>query len=382
MFNKKSKNREPLVHIVKRTDIPWWNALLMRLAAVLFGVLLVCLLLLIFTGADPFTVFSELVKGCFSSERRIRITFRDLSLLLGTGLALIPAFKMKFWNLGGNGQILMGALASIACMYYMGNAGIPDWVINITMVPCAIIAGIIWAVIPAIFKAYFNTNESLFTLMMNYIAVGIVSVFLSAVVTSGSGTLGDVSTGNLPVLGRAEYLTIIVVSIVLVLVFFYLKFDKHGYELEVVGESQNTAKYVGINVKKVIIRTMVLSGAICGLMGLLIAGSIDHTITTDTAKNLGFTAIMVAWLAKFNPFVMVGTSFIITLLDNGMGQVQSTFGITNDSIADIVVGLVYFSIIAVEFFISYRIVFKKRTPKLETSTNQVESTSKEVKEGK
>jgi simple sugar transport system permease protein len=215
--------------------------------------------------------------------------------------------------------------------------------------------------------------------MMNYIAVGLVSVFLSATVTSGSGTLGDVSTGNLPVLVKAEYLTIIVIAILLFLIFVYLRFHKHGYELEVVGESQNTAKYVGINVKKVIIRTMALSGALCGLIGLLIAGSIDHTITADSAKNLGFTAIMVAWLAKFNPFVMVGTSFVITFLDNGMGQVQTTFGITNDSIADIVVGLVYFAIIAVEFFISYRIVFRKKTPKLDIPSTQ---NPIEVKEGK
>lgn len=139
-------------------------------------------------------------------------------------------------------------------------------------------------------------------------------------------------------------------------IFVYLRFSKRGYELEVVGESRNTAKYIGINVKKVILRTMALSGALCGLVGFLFASSIDHTITAESARNLGFTAIMVAWLAKFNPLAMFGTAFLVAFLDNGMSSVQTAFSITNDSIGEIAIGLVYFCIIAVEFFISYKIV--------------------------
>lgn len=370
-------------HIVKRNDVSWWQGLLARLGAVLFGVVLLCLLLLIFVGANPIEVIGKLFQGCFSSPRRIWITFRDTALVLTVALALVPAFKMKFWNLGGNGQILMGDLMAIVCMFYMGKAGCPDWAIIIVAFISSILAGMIWALIPAVFKAFFNTNESLFTLMMNYIAAGLVSVFLSAVVTSGSGTLSTQEKGQFPQIAGNNYLlSILVAIVVLVAIFVYLRFSKRGYELEVVGESRNTAKYVGINVKKVILRTMALSGALCGLVGFLFASSIDHTITADSARNLGFTAIMVAWLAKFNPLAMFGTAFLVSFLDNGMSSVQTAFSITNDSIGEIAVGLVYFSIIAVEFFISYKIVKKHLNTSAKETAKALANANNENEGGK
>lgn len=354
-----AKLKESPFHIIRRNDLPLWQRILYKTGAILFGFILLCLLLLIFAQANPIDVVVNLFKGCFSSSRRTWRTFRELALILMVALALVPSFKMKFWNLGGNGQILIGDLAAIVCMFYMGNAGIPDWAIIIAMFFAATAAGAIWAIIPAIFKSFFNTNESLFTLMMNYIAAGLVSVFLSAAVTSGSGTLPLQTAGNLPSLaGNDSLFTIIVACVVFIGIFVYLRFRKAGYELEVVGESQRTAKYVGINVKLVTIRTLAISGAICGLVGFLLAGSIDHTINSDSARNLGFTAIMVAWLSKFNPLTMIATSFLVAFLSNGMSAVQTAFSITNDSIGDISIGLVYFSIIAIEFFISYKIVRK------------------------
>ncbi|MDY2745733.1 MAG: ABC transporter permease [Bacilli bacterium] len=367
-----NKNHEPLFHIVKRSDITLKKAILIRGIALLSGLVSICLLMLIFTGANPFAVIGQLFSGAFGTQRRFWILLRDSCLLLGVGLALVPAFKMKFWNLGGNGQILIGSLVSIICMKYMGEAGVSDPIIILVMIPSSIIAGAIWALIPAIFKAFFNTNESLFTLMMNYIAAGIVSFFLAVAVTSGSGTLPTLSTGNLPNLGNQYLLTIIVVILLLVIMTIYLKYTKQGYELTVVGESQNTARYVGINVKIVIIRTMVISGAICGLIGLLLAGSINHTINTESAKNMGFTAIMVAWLAKFNPLIMIATSFFITFLTRGMSQVQTAFGITNNSISDIIIGLVYFFIIGCEFFIQYQVIFIKKQKKKELQEKESE----------
>jgi simple sugar transport system permease protein len=232
-------------------------------------------------------------------------------------------------------------------------------VANILMLLCAILVGMIWAVIPAIFKAFFKTNESLFTLMMNYIAVGLVSYFINKWSTNGSGVLGQINTGHLPEIANAHLLTIIVVAILTAVMYVYMKHSKQGYEISVVGESENTAKYIGVNVKKVIIRTLAISGAICGLIGLLLAGSIDHSISEQTANNMGFTAIMVAWLAKFNPLMMILSSMLISFLTRGMGQVQTDFGIFNDAVADLVVGIVYFVIIGCEFFISYQLKFKK-----------------------
>ncbi len=354
-----TKLKESPFHIVRRSDMPLWQTILYKAGSILFGFALLCLLLLIFAQANPIEVISNLFSGCFSSSRRTWRTFRDLALVLIVALALVPAFKMKFWNLGGNGQILIGDLASIMCMFYMGNANVPDWAIIIAMFFSSTIAGAIWAVIPAIFKSLFNTNESLFTLMMNYIAAGLVSIFISAVVTSGSGTLPLQTAGNLYSLaGNDSLFTILVAGAVFITIFIYLRFRKAGYELEVVGESKRTARYIGINVDLVTIRTLAISGALCGLVGFLLAGSIDHTINADSARNLGFTAIMVTWLAKFNPFLMIGTSFLVAFLSNGMSAVQTAFSITNDSIGDIAIGLVYFSIIAIDFFISYKIVRK------------------------
>lgn len=363
--------KSPL-HLVKRSNLPWWQALLYRLLAVFVGLLLMCFVLWLMVKASPVAVFANLFSGSFGSERRIWFTFRKMALLLCAGLALIPAFRMRFWNLGGNGQILMGDLAAIMCMYFGGQAGWPNWAIILLMIPSSLFAGALWGVIPALFKAFFNTNESLFTLMMNYIASGIVTIFLGAVVTSGSGTLPIQEAGHLPVIGNNDYLLVLLLAVaILAFVYVYLRFSKHGYELEVVGDSENTAKYIGINVRWTIIRTMALSGALCGVIGMLLAGAMDFTITADSAQNMGFTAIMVAWLAKFDPFAMLGTSFLVAFLDNGMASgVQRAFGITNNSIGQIVIGIVYFCIIAVEFFINYRIQFQHLVPDVEALTEK------------
>lgn len=350
--------KEPLFHISRRADMPLGKAVLIRASAIVIGLLLCSVVCSIIFGANPFSVIAELFGGNFGSSRRFWILLRDMALLLGVGLALLPAFKMKFWNLGGNGQILIGMLAAIACMFYMGGK-VADGVIILCMIVSSIVAGAIWAVIPAIFKAFFKTNESLFTLMMNYIATGLVGFFINEWVKTGSGVLTPIKYGNLPDIGNAYLLTIIVIAVITAAMFVYMKYSKHGFEVAVVGESENTARYVGINVKKVVIRTMAVSGAICGVVGLLLAGSIHHTISETSANNMGFTAIMVAWLAKFNPLMMILTAFFITFLSKGMGQVQTKFGITNDAVSDVIIGLIYFCVIGCEFFISYKVKFRK-----------------------
>jgi len=278
-------------------------------------------------------------------------------------VALVPAFKMKFWNLGGNGQILVGCLAAIACMFYLGGK-LPDAVLILLMTVASIVAGAVWGLLPAIFKAHFGTNESLFTLMLNYIATGLVSMFITIWVKSGSGVLVPLNWGHFPELfGNKYLLTVLVFVILAVLMYVYLNYTKHGYEIAVVGDSPNTAKYIGIDVKRVIIRTMIISGALAGIVGLFLAGGIHHTISTASANNMGFTAIMATWLAAFNPLVMIGTCFFIIFISRGMVEVRGDFGFTNDSIANIVIGLVYFCVIACSFFITYRVVFRKASAK-------------------
>ncbi len=350
--------REPLFHVVKRGNMPLGKAILIRALAIFIGIILCCGICAIVFKENPVVIISKLFDGTIGTERRIWLLIRNTALLLCAGLALLPAFKMKFWNLGGNGQILIGALVTVAIMR-SPIASENEILANILMLLAAVTAGAVWAVIPAIFKAFFNTNESLFTLMMNYIAAGLVGFFIYKWVPTGSAALGIVETGHLPVVVNDHILTIIVVALLTLGMFFYMKHSKQGYEIAVVGESEKTAKYAGINVKKVVIRTLVISGAICGILGLLLAGAVNHSLNEQTANNMGFTGIMVAWIAKFNPLMMILTSFFITFMTQGMDFVRTDY-VTNQSISNMLVALVYFLIIACEFFITYKIMFRKK----------------------
>ncbi len=371
--------KEPLFHIVKRGQMPLYKSILIRTAGITLGFISCALLCALFSDKNPIEVLGYLFSGSLGTERRIWLFLKETMLLLGVGLALVPAFKMKFWNLGGNGQILMGALVAIAIMRSPLSSSSPV-VANILMIVASILMGAIWAVIPAIFKALFNTNESLFTLMMNYIATGLVSFFISKWATSGSGVLGVIKTGWLPEVFNAHLLTIIVVGVITIFMFIYMRFTKHGYELSVVGESEKTAKYVGISVKKVVIRTLAISGAICGVIGLLLAGSIDHTISEGTAQNMGFTSIMVVWLGKNNPLLMILSSIFIAFFSSGMKRgVMSACGFRNTAVSNMILGVVYFCVIGCEFFINYKLKFRAKKPKI-TNDFMAEKSDKTAKE--
>ncbi len=359
-----NKVREPLFHIVKRGALPLWQSWLIRISAIVAS-LIVCGVVTIFlTGENPINVYSTLIEGAIGSERRIWSLMQNVAILLCISLAVTPAFKMKFWNIGAEGQVLMGGLATAACMIYFGKS-LPPVVLFPVMVIASIVAGAIWAVIPAFFKAYWNTNETLFTLMMNYIAMQIVSYFVFLHSNPvGSGKIGIINAGTeagwLPRIGGKSYLfNIIIVAVLTIGMYIYLKYNKHGYEISVVGESENTAKYVGINVKKVIIRTMLLSGAVCGIAGLLLVSGTDHSVAKETVGGRGFTAIMVSWLAKFNPIYMILTSLLIVFLEKGAIQISTDFGL-NNSFSDILTGIIIFFIIGSEFFVNYTVKFRHK----------------------
>lgn len=354
------KTKEPLFHIVKNSSLPSWAAWCIRLGAIVLSLVLASIICAIFGETSPFSVIGSLFGGAFGTTRRIWILIQDTCLLLMVALALLPAFRMKFWNLGGNGQILVACIVCCACMKFLPAAGVAEWLTVLIMIPLSILAGIVWAVVPAIFKAFFNTNESLFTLMLNYVAEGLVLFFVNSWVKDGSAVLVPIETANLPELGNRYVLVILMAVIILAFMFVYFRYSKHGYEISVVGESENTAKYIGINVKKVVIRTLILSGAVCGIVGLLLAGGINHTMTEASHSNMGFTAIMAAWIGQFNPIFVLATSFFITFVNKGMGQVREDCHFDNSAISDIVIGIVFFFVIACEFFINYKIVFKKK----------------------
>lgn len=364
----KDKNREPLLHIIKRDELTLGPALGMRLGAIVLALILCAIVTSLVTGDNPISIYKTIFVGAFGSTRKTWVTFQTMSILLMISLALTPAFKMRFWNIGGEGQILMGGLACAACMITM-NGKLPNGVVILCMIIAGIAAGAVWALIPALLKAKWNTNETLSTLMMNYIATQLVAFYVIVWETpKGSGKIGIINQnsniGWIPELGNKYLLSIVVAAIVTVGMYLYLKFSKHGYEIAVVGESERTARYVGISVNKVIIRTMALSGALCGLVGLILVGGINHTITTTVAGGQGFTAVMVSWLAQFNPIAMVFASGLIVLMSRGAGEIATTFGL-NQSFSDILTAIILFFIIGCEFFIKYQVKLRAKSGKEE-----------------
>ncbi len=361
---KKTSNG-PRLYLTKRSALLWYYSWAVRIGAIILALIACAGVTMLLTGVDPISFYGAILKGTFGTERKIWIMLQELAILLCVSLALTPAFRMRFWNLGGEGQVLIGGLATAACMILLGDR-IPNLLLILIMIVASVGAGALWAVIPAFFKARWNTNETLFTLMMNYVAIQLVAYFVIVwEVPKGSGKIGvinqDTHAGWLPEIGEYKYLlNILIVAALTVIMYIYLKYSKHGYELTVVGESTSTARYVGIKVDRVIIRTLLISGAMCGVAGLLLVGGTAHTITTTLAGGRGFIAVMVTWLAKFNPVNMILSSFVLVFLERGASEISTAFGL-NHSFGDILTGIILFFILGSEFFINYRINFKKST---------------------
>ena len=362
------KTRQPLFHIVKRSEMPWYITWCIRAAAIVLALICCSLISTLVTSENPIQIFATIIDGSFGSNRKFMVLLQNTAMLLCISLALTPAFKMRFWNIGGEGQALAGALAAAACMILMKDQS------NLVVIPCmvltSLVAGALWGAIPAFFKAKFGTNETLFTLMMNYVAIQLVAYF--SVVwenPKGSGNIGVINAnskiGWFPeILGNKYALNILIVALVAVGMYIYLNYTKHGYEISVVGESERTARYIGIKVEKVVIRTMLISGALCGLAGLLLVGGTNHTLNASIVDGRGFTAVMVSWLGKFNPIWMVLTSFLLVFLGRGAGEIATDFGL-NASYGDILTGIILFFIIGCEFFIHYKLCLTKSAKKEE-----------------
>lgn len=358
------RNKEPFIRIMKQDSISKKKAWTIRLIAVVLSLLVCALVIIPITHQNPVNIYLGIINGALGTNRRLWVTIRDALTLLIIAIGLTPAFKMKFWNVGAEGQILMGGATTAALMIYFGDL-LPNGLLLILIFVVSSIAGVIWGLLPAIFKAYYNTNETLFTLMLNYVAMQIVTfciVFWENPV--GSNTVGIMNSasgkGWFPAVFGYNYgLNIILVLAITVGVHIYLKYSKQGYEIAVVGESHDTARYAGINVKKVIIRTMMISGGICGFAGALIVSGASHTISTSTAGGRGFTAIIVAWMSKFNPIAMVVVSVFLVFMQQGSIQIASQYGL-NENASDIITGIILFFLIGCEFFVNYRVEFRRK----------------------
>ena len=368
------------MHIIKRVGIAPWKAWMIRGIAILMALVVCAIITMIVTKLNPFSVFKTMADGTLGNSLRTWRTGYRVAILLGISLAVTPAFKMRFWNIGAEGQVLAGALAAAICMFYAGklpfflnpniSLAVKDLIVITCMLIASICAGALWGFLPAFFKSRWNTNETLFTLMMNYVALQLVKFIIAyrdvKYPWSANGTvvgifnsdqkLGSYQVGWFPEVGGSRYLLpIILIAVLTIVLYLYLKYSKHGYEIAVVGESERTARYAGIKVEHVIVRTMVLSGAICGLIGFMLVGT-DRTLTDTLVDGRGYTAVMVSWMAKFNPIGMVFAAFLLVFMQLGAKEVASLPSLNlNHSFADILTGIILFFIIGCEFFISYKL---------------------------
>ncbi len=361
-------HREPFLRIAKRSSVSPRQAWLIRGIALVLVLLFCGLFIYLVGGLSLGEAFYQMWSGTFGIPGNLTsmsIKCWDSGIfaakLLCIAVALAPAFKMRFWNIGAEGQVLIGALVTAIFMHDCPN--LPSPLLYTLMIVGCIVGGAVWALIPALFKAFWNTNETLFTLMMNYVAMKLMDYFYNAwkgQKSSLDAINRETGIGHLPkILDHGYTINIIVFLLLAVFMYFYLSKTKHGYEIAVVGESQNTARYAGINVKKVIIRTMLLSGAICGICGgLTVAGQSHNIASANTAGGYGFTAIIVAWLAKFNTFGMILISLLIIFLEKGTGQLGNVYPAFGTGAGDVMIGLVLFFIIGSEFFINYRLIFR------------------------
>jgi len=354
------EHHEPWVRMVKRDTVTKKRAIAVRAIAILGALLAGCIFMLPM-GLNPLLVYGDMIAGSLGSTLVLRETARIAIPLLITGMGIALAFKMRFWNIGAEGQIIAGATAaSYFALFHYQN--MPSPVLLVVMMAAAIIAGGIWGMVPALFKAKWNTNETLFTLMLNYVA-------LEGLRYLQYGPWRDPAKMGFPVIAMFDtsarlprlfgvHIGWIIALLLVVLVYIYMKKSKQGYEITVVGESVQTAKYAGINVNLVFLRTMFISGAIAGITGFITVSGANFTISEDVTGGVGFTAITVAWLAKLNPAAMIAISVFLAVLQKGSGTIQTIYNIPS-SVAQMLIGLILFFMLGCEFFLNYRLIFKK-----------------------
>ncbi len=352
------KQQEPFVRIVKKTELTGGKQMLFSLVGLLIAVLVGGIFILCL-GKNPFAVYQSIFSGAFRSKLAFQGTIKIAIPLLISSLAITLAFKMKFWNIGAEGQIIMGAIfASYFALFY---DHLPHYLLLLIMLLAGIVGGGLWGLIPAFFKSKFGTNETLLTLMLNYIALYMIKYFTE-------GPWRDPASSGFPKIATFSqnaqldkvfgiHAGWVIALILVVFVFIYLRYTKQGYEISVVGESENTARYAGMNVGKIVMRTMFLSGAICGIAGMAQASGAAYTLGESVAGGVGFTAIIVAWLSRLNPFLAVFFTMFLSVLQKGSSVMQSAFNLST-YVSDVLQGIILFVILAVDFFNQYKLIFR------------------------
>ena len=373
------KKKEPFIRLSKRESMAPWKVWAIRIGSILLALVLGGLVIAI-TGANPIKAYGTIISGSLGKPTAIRQTVKIAVPLLGCALAIAPCFKMRFWNIGAEGQITAGAIAASYFALFWADR-LPALPLILIMAVVGALAGGLWGLIPAFFKARWNTNETLFTLMMNYIVIGIVRWL------QGGPWEGREGSQIIPMFAENACLPRvfgihcgwIIVLVLVILMHIYMTYTKHGYEIAVIGDSINTARYAGMNVGRVMMRTMFLSGAISGLVGFIIVSGANGTLNADVAGGVGFTAITVAWLSQLNAFAMILISGMLAILEKGAETLQTRLAVPT-SISDIITGILLFCMLGCEFFINFRLIFRTKGAKKTAGESPAEDAGNPEKE--
>jgi len=353
------------MRIAKRDELTGKNRTIVRIIAIL-SALIFSGIFLSFLGENPLKIYLSMLDGAMGSGYRLRETINTAIPLLITSLGIMIAFKMKFWNIGAEGQILMGAFG--ATFFALHFSYLPKPILLLLMAMGAMVMGGIWLLVPALFKAKFGTNETLFTLMLNYVAIKWVT-FLQYSLWKDPKAMGFPKIANL---GENALLPDVfgvhigwIIALILVgVIYVFLNHTKVGYEIAVIGESENTARYAGINIRKTIIKTMFIGGAIVGLTGMIQVSGISGTLSMDLTGGMGYTAIITTWLSGLSAPVAVIVSFLFAALEQGGSFIQTAYQIPA-SVAKVLQSLILFFVLGSEFNMRYKFVLNKRSKGVE-----------------
>lgn len=348
-----------MIRIIKKGEISKKDSIKIRTIAIILSLIVVGIFVLIL-GFNPLNVYTSMIKGAWGSDYKIKQTIIKAIPLLITALGISVAFKMQFWNIGGEGQIIMGAfLASFVALNF---SNVPKPLLLLMMAIAGIIGGGIWAFIPAFFKSRWGTNETIVTLMMNYIALNWVT-YLQYHLWKDPKAMGFPKIANFSdnaILPEVFGIHIgwIIAIIFAILMYIFMNKTKKGYEISVLGESEKTAQYAGIDIKKTIMSAIFLSGGLCGLVGMIQASAINNTLSVEVAGGVGYTAIIIAWLASLSAPLMIVVSILFAALLQGGTYIQIALGIP-DAVALVLQGTILFFVLGSEFFVKYKVAFKQ-----------------------
>jgi len=354
-----------MIRITKRAELPKSREWIIRTAAIILSLIFAGIVIAIL-GFNPVRVFTEIINGAIGTQMRINQTILRAIPLIITSMGILVAFKMRFWNIGGEGQIMMGAMGA-AFVALNFSPDMPRFAMLILMAVAAMLCGGLWAFIPAFFKAGFGTNETIFTLMMNYIAIQWVT-YLQFELWRDDGHLGFPRIAAFPenalmprLFGiHAGWLIAIVAVIV---VYILINHTKKGYEITVLGESMETARYAGMNTKVITVVAMLISGGLCGLTGMVQVSAIERTLTYSVSAGFGFTAIITTWLGRLSAPTIAVVCFIFAMLLQGGTFLQIALSVPA-SVAETIQGIILFFVLGSEFFIQYKVSFRRKVKKV------------------